>query len=72
MSLRMGFAIMQKGEPMSVLIKDMEMPKCCDECPIYSRSATGCILASYGCVDRYNYDISVRPEWCPLIEQEDE
>jgi hypothetical protein len=28
------FAVKQKGEPMSVIIKDMEIPKSCGDCPL--------------------------------------
>lgn len=52
---------------MSVLIKDFEMPKSCIKCQFYSVDTHGCIIASYGCVDRYNFDVSVRQEWCPLV-----
>ena len=53
---------------MSILIKDMEMPKSCSECPMYSRYGSCCLLESNGCVDRYNYDFNLIPDWCPLSE----
>ena len=51
---------------MSILIKDMEMPKMCSECPFYSRYETCCLIASYGCVDRFGFDFNKRQDWCPL------
>ena len=56
---------------MSVLIKDFEMPKSCIKCQFYSCDTHGCIIASYGCVDRYNFDVSVRQEWCPMTDIKD-
>lgn len=56
---------------MSVLIKDFEMPKSCIKCQFYSCDTHGCIIASYGCVDRYNFDVTVRQEWCPLTDIKD-
>ena len=53
---------------MAILIKDMEMPKSCSECPMYSRYESCCLLESNGCVDRYNYDFNLIPDWCPLSE----
>ena len=47
---------------------DMPTPKNCAECSFYSRYETCCSIASYGCVDRYNYDYNEKPDWCPLEE----
>lgn len=51
---------------MSVLIKGMEMPKSCRECWFYDDKR--CYLYSSGCVDRYDYDFNIKPEWCELVE----
>lgn len=56
---------------MSVLIKDFDVPDMCIECPFYSHDVSGCLLASNGCVDRYNFDVTVRQEWCPLTDVKD-
>lgn len=55
---------------MSVIIKDMEMPKNCLECVMYDYyyRPGGCVLYSLGLPGRYNYDASKRPEWCELVE----
>ena len=51
---------------MSILIKDMEMPERCLECPLYDNYNYYCILYSFGIPARYNQDGSTRPEWCEL------
>ena len=54
---------------MSVLIKGMEMPKNCEECPCYYE--TEGIWRDECQVLRKKYDASkhkVRPDWCPLVE----
>ena len=55
---------------MSVFIKGFDLPECCDRCPLYSRVRTCCVLYSQGYSDRYNYDISKRPEWCEMEDAE--
>lgn len=51
---------------------DMEMPRCCIECPFYSGIQSGTCLASngdvYGIGYRATYDIHYN---CPLEEVED-
>ena len=53
---------------MSVLIKDMEMPKRCFECPLYDNYNYYCTLYSFGIPARNNRDGSTKPEWCELEE----
>lgn len=53
---------------MSVLIKDMQIPENCLDCPIYDHYNYHCNLYGYGIPARYNYDPSKRPEWCELKE----
>ena len=53
---------------MSILIKDMKMPKRCLECPFYDNYNYYCILYSFGIPARYNRDGSTRPEWCEIKE----
>ena len=51
-----------------MIVIDTDMPKNCTECPLYS-SGLGvdfCTLASHGCVDRVNYNPSIKPQWCPI------
>ena len=61
---------------MSVLIKGMEMPVNCWECPLYDKMGDeyGLCLAitigKYGCKEinvKPSYDM-VKPEWCPIVE----
>ena len=52
---------------MSVLIKDMEMPKNCDECPCYYETEGA--WQNECQVLREERAISEgRPSWCPLVE----
>lgn len=53
---------------MSILIKDMEMPERCLECPLYDNYNYYCTLYSFGIPARHNRDGSTRPEWCELVE----
>ena len=53
---------------MSILIKDMEMPERCLECPFYDNYNYYCTLYSFGIPARYNRDGNTRPEWCELEE----
>ena len=53
---------------MSILIKDMEMPKRCLDCPMYDCYNYHCQLYAFGIPARYNRDGSTRPEWCELVE----
>ena len=46
---------------MSVLVKGMEMPKTCDECPFAEATA------ELYC-NSYVLSLGERPEWCPLEE----
>lgn len=49
---------------MSILIKDMEMPKSCDNCEFIQRGYPDwCDLS---CRSRDVFDSSIRPDWCPL------
>ena len=53
---------------MSVLVKDIKMPKRCLDCPMYDCYNYYCKLYSFGIPARYNGDGSIRPEWCELVE----
>lgn len=53
---------------MSVVIKGMEMPKVCGECPAYEIGYTGCLLYSNGIPARYKLSAREKPDWCELIE----
>ena len=53
---------------MSVLVKDMKMPKRCLDCPMYDHYNYNCQLYAFGIPARYNRDGSIRPEWCELVE----
>ena len=54
---------------MSVLIRNMKMPENCLKCNLYGGMyPSGCNAASLGIPKRYNYDASIRPDWCPLVE----
>lgn len=60
---------------MSVLIKDMEMPTSCTECPCCrhdnwnGETAHQCNVSfiTFGAEDE-NWIYNTRPNWCPLIE----
>ena len=45
---------------MSILIKGMDMPTSCADCPIWSRC-----YELFAAQERF---IKERPEWCPLVE----
>lgn len=51
---------------MSILIKDMDMPKGCEQCCF--SGYTKCKLMPIG-FDEYPL-VGKRPDWCPLIEVE--
>lgn len=51
-----------------MIVIDTKLPPNCIVCPLYS-SGLGvdfCTLASHGCVDRVNYNPSIKPQWCPI------
>jgi len=50
---------------MSVLVKGMEMPKCCSMCNFNNQ--WGYCLA-YGCGTERGCPNHDKPDWCPLIE----
>lgn len=47
---------------MSVLIKGMDMPKRCVDCPIYFAGLCSVRLQNGKC------PLDGRPEWCPLVD----
>lgn len=57
---------------MSVLIKDMEMPKNCDECRIMVFEDTNCVPELFcGCpivFKAHPQGVGHRPDYCPLVE----
>ena len=53
---------------MSILVKGMEMPKRCLDCPMYDCYNYNCQMYAFGIPARYNRDGSTRPEWCELVE----
>ena len=55
---------------MSVIFKDMEMPKCCRECDFReSGYPDWCDLRASGYKEIFNDKI--RQDWCPLVEVRD-
>ena len=52
---------------MSVLIKGMEMPKNCGECPCYYETE-GCWRDECQVLHKEYKASECRPSWCPLIE----
>ena len=51
---------------MSILIKEIDLPKCCDDCEfMQSGYPDWCDLTCRG-LDVFNP--SIRPNWCPLVE----
>ena len=53
---------------MSILVKGMEMPKRCLDCPMYDCYNYNCQMYAFGIPARYNRDGNTRPEWCELVE----
>ena len=57
---------------MSVLIKGMEMPEDCRECPLemfyINCGDTRCRATNKFLAKNYNIPFSGRPDWCPLVE----
>lgn len=55
---------------MSVLIKDMEMPKKCGECDIYVcyRTWNGDPGDEFCGMTKENVSYKTKPDWCPLAE----
>lgn len=51
---------------MSVLIKDMEIPKSCNDCEFIQRGYPDWCDLSCRCRDVFNP--AIRPDWCPLEE----
>lgn len=56
---------------MSILIKGMEMPKNCVDCPLFEDKYHfhGChaVPKSFDDMDMWDF-VGDRPSWCPLIE----
>ena len=51
---------------MSIVIKDMEMPKSCDDCEFIQRGYPDwCDLS---CRSQDVFNPSIRPDWCPIVE----
>jgi len=49
-----------------MILLDMDMPTSCMGCNCYDGSILGCSVGSHGIPARYNYDVKVKPEWCPI------
>lgn len=50
-----------------MVVIDMNMPKSCHECCCYDYIYQKCVIASQGIPNRYHYDGSIKPEWCPIM-----
>ena len=63
---------------MSVLIKGIEMPKSCVDCPcslnmFFCRAWDGRPVTDRTCIKLNDDGITIkRPNWCPLVEVPDE
>lgn len=61
----------RKEGNMSILIKGMQMPKNCTDCPLFESKYHyhGChaVPQSFNDMDMWNF-VGDRPSWCPLIE----
>lgn len=57
---------------MSVLVKSMNMPKNCMDCPLFESlyHFHGCHAKpeSFNDRDMWNFAVGDRPSWCPLVE----
>ena len=45
---------------------DMKMPESCHQCCCFDTTYEECVISSMGIPNRYSYDGSVKPEWCPI------
>ena len=75
MFIRTITADMPKGEPMSVLIRDMDMPETCEDCPFHiyhSHYEYVCVATPMLYPMNFANSKGIRKDWCPLIKQEDE
>ena len=53
---------------MSVLVKGMEMPDRCANCPFMDGEDSWCTAIPFKALDgAYKYGIKDKPNWCPLI-----
>ena len=69
---------LQRGDGMSILIKDMDIPKSCDKCRFCVNGFTDeapmyeCGVQSYDnvsvLVESGGKPFDFRPDWCPLVE----
>ena len=50
-----------------MIVIDMDMPKSCHECCCYDVEYQKCVIASKGIPNRYHYDGSAKPQWCPTV-----
>lgn len=50
---------------MAVLIKNMEMPRSCEECRFHDAQVDGCSLMHCFCLMKHGQD---KPSWCPMVE----
>lgn len=49
-----------------MILVDIEMPKACNECWLYNEDMECCIVASGGTANRFGYNNSTKPDWCPI------
>lgn len=52
---------------MLVIDMNADKPKACNCCPCYDATFGHCAIGSQGVPNRYGYDASKVPEWCPII-----
>jgi len=62
---------------MSILIKGIKMPDCCDDCPCYHRTESDNEYCWVEPDDNLVYTPielmrTTRPDWCPLVEVKDQ
>lgn len=50
---------------MSILVKGMEMPNKCEECPLFDGKLGGCGVTNYFILRKWGKG---KPDWCPLVE----
>ena len=57
---------------MSVIIKNMDMPKYCNDCQ-FVEDSFGCCSLTGEHIENYEFwsDENEKPEWCPLKESEE-
>lgn len=55
-----------------MVLLDIQMPDDCFCCPLFNETYLFCVVGSQGCIDRYGYDSNEKPDWCPIVEKNED